>query len=317
MPFVGDPSLRSGWRGGVTLKLKIQYNAFHLSYRQAYRQGNGDNVLSLMPIPLGVKIMAAEHFSASLISRLPLPGTQKMPQGYYRSKLFITPFTTNPLVAAAGPLLSLLERLYITPALPPINSIRENIEHELRAFHSRLNSRTNSEEFDAIAHYLLCATIDELIGKNYLRLYGKVAEFQAFTPSSHDEKGPQRRFFDIISTIKQRPNQYLDILELAYYCLITGFEGEQHGRADGRQVLDNLIEELYQAIKQYRANKTYRLFNEQKSVDSFPKNRRPFIAVSIVALTVLAASYFTSYLLLEKQAKTVQFGHIVTAKLDD
>ena len=55
-------------------------------------------------------------------------------------------------------------------------------------------------------------------------------------------------FFGIVTYIKQRPNQYLDLLELAYYCLITGFEGEQHGKADGRQTLDNLIEELYQLI---------------------------------------------------------------------
>ena len=55
--------------------------------------------------------MAAERFSASFVSRLSLSNAQQMPQGYYRSKLFIAPFTTNPLVAAAGPLLSLLERL--------------------------------------------------------------------------------------------------------------------------------------------------------------------------------------------------------------
>lgn len=262
--------------------------------------------------------MAAEHFSAIFVSRLSLPGTQRMPQGYYRSKLFIAPFTTNPLVAAAGPLLSLLERLYLTPSLPPINSIRENIEHELRAFHSRLNGKAYTEELDAIAHYLLCATIDELLGKNYIRLYGKIAEFQAFTPSSaHDDKGPQRRFFDIINYIKQKPNQYLDLLELAYYCLIAGFEGEQHGRADGRQVLDDLIEELFQLIQQHRVNKSHRLFHEQKSVDTFPKNRKPLIAVSLIAAGVLALSYFTSFALLEKQAKTVQFGHTVTAKLDD
>ncbi|MBA2652393.1 MAG: DotU family type IV/VI secretion system protein [Tatlockia sp.] len=260
--------------------------------------------------------MAAEQLSVSFVSRLSLPGTHKMPQAYYRSKLFIAPFTTNPLVAAAGPLLSLLERLCIAPSLPPINSIRDNIEHELRAFHSRLKGKNHTEELDAIAHYLLCATIDEIIGKNYLRLHGQPAEFQAFTPSSFDEKGPQRRFFEIISYIKQNPNQYLDLLELAYYCLITGFEGEQHGRADGRQVLDNLIEELYQLIHQHRVNKTYRLFHEPKTVENFPKDRRPLIAVALIALSVLTASYFASHILLDKQAKTVQFGQTITSRLD-
>ncbi|KTD18380.1 type IVB secretion system protein IcmH/DotU [Legionella jordanis] len=261
--------------------------------------------------------MTAERFSASIVNRLSLSGPQQMPQGYFRSKLFIAPSTTNPLVAAAGPLLSLLERLYLTPSLPPINSIRENIEHELRAFHSRLDSKTYGEELDALAHYLLCATIDELLGKNYLRLYGKIAEFQAFTPSSQDEIGPEKRFFDIIQYIKERPNQYLDLIELAYYCLITGFEGEQHGRADGRQVLDNLIEELYELIKQHRVNKSHQLFRPFKTVDAFPKNYKPLIAGSLLALAILAGGYFISYFLLEKQAKLVQFGHTVTARLDD
>ncbi|CEK11393.1 type IVB secretion system protein IcmH/DotU [Legionella hackeliae] len=261
--------------------------------------------------------MTAERFSASIVNRLSLPGAQQMPQGYYRSKLFIAPFTTNPLVAAAGPLLSLLERLYITPTLPPINNIRDNIEHELRAFHSRLSGKTYTEEFDAIAHYLLCATIDELLGKNYLRLYGKIAEFKAFTPSSHDDVGPQQRFFDIVRYIKERPNQYLDLIELAYYCLITGFEGEQHGRTDGRQVLDNLIEELYQLIKQHRVNKSHQLFKEQRLVDNFPKNYKPLIISSILALSVLIGGYLASHFLLENQAKFVQFGHTVAAKLDD
>ncbi|MDI9817896.1 MULTISPECIES: type IVB secretion system protein IcmH/DotU [unclassified Legionella] len=261
--------------------------------------------------------MTAERFSASIVSRLSLPSIRQMPQGYYRSKLFIAPFTTNPLVAAAGPLLSLLERLYISPSLPSLNSIRENIEHELRAFHSRLNSKAYPEELDAIAHYLLCATIDELLGKNYLRLYGKAAEFKAFTPSSHDEAGPQRRFFDIVNYLKEKPNQYLDLIELAYYCLITGFEGEQHGRADGRQILDNLIEELYQLIKQHRVNKPHQLFKDQKKIDTLPQNYKPLIAGSILALTILVGGYFISHILLANQAKVVQFGHAVTTKLDD
>lgn len=262
--------------------------------------------------------MAAEPFSVSFVTGLSLSGAQQMPQGYYRSKLFIAPFTTNPLVAAAGPLLSLLERLCITPSLPPLTSISENIEHELRAFHSRLNGKEYTEELNAIAHYLLCATIDELLGKNYLRLYGKIAEFKAFTPSSYDEIGPEQRFFDIINHIKQKPNQYLDLLELAYYCLITGFEGEQHGRANGRQILDNLLEELYQLIQQHRVNKAHYLFHESKAIDNnFPKNYKPVIAASSFALFLLIAGYFISHTLLENKAKIMQFGHTVTAKLDD
>ncbi|KTD45447.1 IcmH (DotU) [Legionella quinlivanii] len=261
--------------------------------------------------------MTAESISASLVSNLSIMGKPLPAHGYYRSKLFIAPFTTNPLVAAAGPVLSLLERLCISPSLPPIADLRENVEHELLAFDSRLHGKAYSDELNAIAHYLLCATIDEILGKSYLRLYGVPAEFQAFTPLSHNGIGPEERFFDIVNHIKERPNQYLDLIELAYYCLITGFEGKQHCRTDGRQVLDNLIEELFQLIKQYRVNKPYRLFKEHKKPERSVNNNKPFIVVAIISLCILVAGYGLSYLLVENKAKMVQFGHTATAKLEN
>lgn len=260
--------------------------------------------------------MTAEPYSASLVSRFAVPNTYRMPQGYYRSKLFLSSSTTNPLVAAASPLLSLLERLGVSPTLPPINTIRENIEHELHAFHSKLAGQDYAEEFIVIACYLLSATIDELIGKNYLRLYGKPAEFKAFTPLSYDDIGPQRRFFDIVNHIKERTNQYLDLIELAYYCLIAGFEGEQHLRTDGRQTLDNLIEELYQLIQHNRANKPHRLFKEQPQALPQQTNRKPLIATLLLAIGTLASVYFTSHAILEHKAKAVLRERTVLAHLE-
>lgn len=254
--------------------------------------------------------MSAEPYLASFVSAITLSDTPRIPQGYFRSKLFVTSSTTNPLVAAASPLLSLLERLSLSPTLPNIDDIRDNIEHELFAFHSRLAGQQYASEFVAIADYLLSATIDELLGKNYLRLYNKPAEFKSFTPASLDNTEPQSGFFEIITFIKQRINQYLDILELAYYCLITGFEGEQHFRADGRQKLDNLIEELYQLIQENRVNKPCRLFKEQTKSFHKPTNHKPLVIVSILACSMLAFSYIGSHALLEHKAKTLLLGHI-------
>lgn len=261
--------------------------------------------------------MTAEPISASLVRKLSLPGNQQLPQGYYRSKLFIVPFATNPLVAAAGPLFSLLERLCVSPSLPVINSIRENIEHELRAFNSRLEGKNHTDELNALGHYLLCATIDELLGKSYLRLYGQPAQFQSFTPLSFDTIGPEQRFFDIINHIKEHPNQYLDLIELAYYCLIIGFEGSQHGKADGRLVLDNLIEELFQLIQHYRVNKTHQLFKDSKKQAINPSNYKKPLIIGLISLSLLISSYLISFFLLEDKAKAVQFGHSVINQLDN
>ena len=270
----------------------------------------------MIPQPIWSEDMSAELYSASLVSRFAVPYTQLVPQGYYRSKLFINSSTTNPLVAASGPLLSLLERLSVSPTLPTISSIRDNIEHELNAFHSRLSGQQYADEFISIARYLLGATIDELLGKNYLRIYGQPAEFKAFTPPSHDDVGPERRFFEIVNFIKERTNQYIDLIELAYYCLIAGFEGEQHLRSDGRQTLDNLIEELYQLIQQNRANKPHRLFKEPTTTLPEPTNIKPLMTAALFALVTLVSLYFTSHTLLEHKAKTVLLGRTVLANMD-
>ena len=99
-------------------------------------------------------------------------------------------------------------------------------------------------------------------------------------------------------------------MELAYYCLITGFEGEQHFRADGRQKLDNLIEELYQLIQEHRVNKPCRLFKAQTNSSPEPVNHKPIMIVSLLACSMLAFSYIGSHTLLEHIAQTLLLGHI-------
>lgn len=229
-----------------------------------------------------------------------------IPHGYYRSKLFITPFASNPLVSAAGPILSLLERLYTSAALPWLESLRENIQHELHAFLSRIHTNPYPEEIYVGAYYMLCATIDELLGK----AYGHNTAFCAFTPSSiHDEPGPEQRFFLIMHHIKERPNQYLDLIELAYYCLTTGFEGKYHTENGGRMILDNLIEELYQLIKTHRSHKTYRLFKEIAVIRTSPKNHRPLINLGIISISVLAISILINHWSLANKINILQVGH--------
>lgn len=262
--------------------------------------------------------MTAEHYPASLVSsQIVDPGTLLAPRAYYRSKLFIGPFSTNALVAAAGPLLSLLERLCLSPSLPAIEHIRNSIEHELLAFHSKLHASQYPENLIGIAYYLMSATIDEILGKSYMRVYQTAAEFQAFTPLSPDNCQPQERFFEILNYVKERPNQYLDLIELIYFFLIVGFEGQYHLKADGRQALDNHIEDLYQIIQRHRFNQPHRLFSEDPLPKIIKKSYKTVILTAIAAVVVITLAFFTSHILLENKAKKVLFGHSQLALLDN
>ncbi|MBA4696710.1 MAG: DotU family type IV/VI secretion system protein [Legionella sp.] len=253
--------------------------------------------------------MTAQPLSVTWVNRLSLPGMPSLPSGYYRSKLFIAPLTANPLLAAAGPLFSLLERLNLTQVLPSVSLLQQDIEHELQAFHSQLHGKKHSEHFEGMAYYLLSTTIDELIGKNYLRLYGKVVPFKAFTPASQNELAPQQGFFTLVNFIQENPSQYLDLIELAYYCLITGFEGEQHDRPEGKQVLDDLIETLYQLIKRHRTiTKTQPRPSLSAPVQTWQPSRksRGLVLSAFFATTILIGSYALSHYSLQTQAKMLQ-----------
>lgn len=262
--------------------------------------------------------MTAELYPTSLANNLIIDSSAlPTPEGYYRSKLFVAHVSTNILVSAAGPLLSLLERLCLSPSLPPVENIRDNIEHELLAFHSKMHATNYPRTLIGIAYYLMSATIDEILGKNYMRLYNVTAEFKAFTPLTSDNAQPQDRFFEILNYLKEKPNQYLDLIELVYYLLILGFEGRYHLTADGRQVLDNYIEDLYQITQQHRFHKPRRLFNKNTVPKVMKKNYKTTVLALIAAAAVVSLAFFTSHILLENKAKTVLFGHTQLALLDN
>lgn len=255
--------------------------------------------------------MTTLSYSSSLASRFAITNLPQQPEGYYRSKLFMNASSSNPLISAANPVFSLLERLGLSSSLPPIKKIRNNIEHELYAFQSRLTRKKYAEELIIIAHYLLCATIDELLGKNYLRLHGKPIEFVAFTPLSSDNQGPQRLFFDIVNHLKEKTHQYLDLIELAYYCLITGFEGEKHILSDGRQTLENLIEELHQLINLHRVHKPTQPLREKIMITSSATktNHKPIaILAALTAVAILSMFYFST-VSLEHKANSILLKH--------
>jgi type VI secretion system protein ImpK len=253
--------------------------------------------------------MTTIPYSSSLISRFAIANLPRKPDGYYRSKLFISMSSSNPLISAANPLFSLLERLGLSSTLPPIETIRKNIEHELLAFQSHLTKKNYAEELAIIAHYLLCATVDELVGKNYMRLYKEPVEFVAFTPLGSENQGPQKLFFDIVNHLKEKTHQYLDLIELSYYCLITGFEGEKHLLSDGRQTLENLIDELHQLINQHRVHKPNQPLKEKITpLKTKINHKKTAIAASITFGAILSIC-FLSHILLAHKAHTILLEH--------
>ena len=254
--------------------------------------------------------MLAENLSASFLKQLTPSQPYSIELGYFRSKIFITDSFANPLIAAASPLISLLERIHIAQELPNIDALRTDVSHEFQAFFSRLHQHAYSEEFYTLANYLLAATTDELLGKSYLRLNGCIQTFEAFTPITQDGVGPEEHFFAIITHLLQDPGPFLDLIELAYYCLLIGFEGKYHLEHNGRLILDNLTETLYHTINKYRANKQHKLFkNYVLKTRHDPKNNGRKKIIFVTAISIVSFMLSTQYWLKLQTQQLLQISN--------
>jgi type VI secretion system protein ImpK len=246
------------------------------------------------------EMMLAENLSASFLKQLTPNKPYALELGYFRSKIFITDSFTNPLIAAASPLISLLERIHIAQELPNIEELQSDIHHEFQAFFSRLQQHAYSDEFYALANYLLAATTDELLGKSYLRLHGSIQTFSAFTPITQDGIGPEEHFFSIIAHLLHDPGPFLDLIELSYYCLLIGFEGKYHLEHNGRLILDNLTETLFQTIHKHRANKQHKLFKNyvlKTGQDTKKQSRQKILIITTLSIfcLILGSQFWIKY----------------------
>jgi hypothetical protein len=249
--------------------------------------------------------MITESLSANFIKHQSPLHQYPIEKGYFRSKLLVTDAFTNPLIAAASPLISLLERIHIATELPELQILHADIKHEFKAFYCRFHRHHYSEEFHMLANYLLCATTDEILGKSYLRLDGQPRHFSAFTPPSNNEIGPEKYFFEIIHHIINHAEQFLDLIELAYFCLLIGFEGQYHQQTNGRVYLDNLIETLFQTIQKLRTNKKHKLFKTYVLKNNLSKSKISIKKIIIILTCGVLSLLIFSQLYIQIQTENV------------
>ena len=236
--------------------------------------------------------------------------TQSLHSTHYRSKLYTPKTGVNPLVTAAQPLFSILERINLSEKPPELMALQANLAHELQAFITNAETTEHIKEIILVARYLLCATIDEIIEKAYLKKgsqgivdfnqetpkFKKVTALQE-TPASTELASPDIYFFQILDNAMNKPDFYLDVIELIYFCLITGFEGKYRSDPNGKQSLENLLDKLYQVIQEQKPPTVEKLFVQMTPTrrfsitKAFPWAWLTATLGSILVMGYLIASY--------------------------
>lgn len=160
---------------------------------------------------------------------------------------------TNPLVAAANPLLDLIPQIRATATHPSPAMLREHLLDEVRQFELRAQQAGISNETILGARYCLCTALDEAAA---LTPWGGGGVWSAHSllVTFHNETWGGEKFFQLLAKLSQNPGQHLDLLELLYYCLLLGFEGRYRVIDNGRSQLETLRQRLLRILRGARGD---------------------------------------------------------------
>jgi type VI secretion system protein ImpK len=180
--------------------------------------------------------------------------------GFYRSRIYSSNISINPLIVACDPILTLIATLKTIEYPTDRNRFIENLAHEIRAFEHRALHANYPENIITAARYALCCLLDETIsltsewGKNDGWLHNNLLAM------FHNENYGGKYFFTIVSNALKNIPQNLHLIELLYLCLSFGFAGKYRDTKHGKNGLASVTNNLYQAICQHRRANSHGLF---------------------------------------------------------
>lgn len=152
------------------------------------------------------------------------------------------------VVGAAVPLLNLASRIAISTR--PVNpaSLRQQAIASLRDYERRLASSQVPIEQARIAHYSVCATLDDIV---LSKSWGASSEWSrnGLVPTFHMDVTGGERFFDLLAYLHKDAGTNRDLLYLMYLCLSLGFEGRMRVSPQGHLELQRIREGLYRTLR--------------------------------------------------------------------
>jgi len=192
---------------------------------------------------------------------------------------------TNPLVAAANPLLNLLPQIRSTVHHPNPAWLREHLAAEIRQFETRAQQAGVAPEAIIGGRYCLCTALDEVAALTPWG--GGVWSAHSLLVLFHNETWGGEKFFQVLERLSQQPRQHLDLLELLYFCLALGFEGRYRVLDNGRSQLEALRQQLARTIRSVRGEYDPALSAHWRDPLTSDVARRPTVPLWVCAALAL------------------------------
>lgn len=158
---------------------------------------------------------------------------------------------SNPLIAAANPLLNLIYQIRTLVHNPEPERLRDYLVQEVRNFEARAKSQGIASDEVMGARYCLCTVLDETAAQTPWGGSGTWSKHSLLV-TFHNETWGGEKFFQLLAKLSQSPAQHVDLLEMMYYCICLGFEGRYRVVNNGRSQLEDLRKRLAGLIRSTR-----------------------------------------------------------------
>jgi type VI secretion system protein ImpK len=215
----------------------------------------------------------------------------------------------NPLAQAATPLLLLSGQVRGTLAAPDVPALRRHALDEIRLFEERARASGVTKDVILAARYVLCTALDEaVLSTPWGNAHGDWAQ-QSLLVTLHRETWGGEKFFDMLDRISQDPDRHIDLMELQYLCLATGFAGKYRVADRGHDDLADVRHALYRKIREQRGAAPPELSLRWRGLED---RRNPLIryvpwwVVAAAALAILAIAFVIYYAALGSATSPVQ-----------
>lgn len=206
------------------------------------------------------------------------------------------------LADAAGPLLSLIIVLKRTAELDQLTDLRGTVDRLIQEF----RSRARDEEIPAAdiddATYALAATFDETLLN--ARWAGRDAwERNALAKTWCGDEFVGLGFYDKLAQLRRSSSPRRDVIEVFYYCLVSGFQGKL---VENPRQLADLVDELSKEIAPQVKTLSVAGYPEKEGAGLDPIRRFPWPVVVITSIFLPLLVWLIAWNVIDRYAGAIR-----------
>jgi len=206
---------------------------------------------------------------------------------------FSTSSGLNPLVNAASTLIAVFEKTRAAVSHPDVGGLHQRLVNEIKTFESTAKQTGIKPEIVLSARYAVCAALDEAVLNTP---WGSESAWPQRTLLSvfHNETSGGEKFFLILDRMKEQPAENLYILELMYIFLSLGFEGKYRVIHRGRDIIEQMRDDLFTIIRRQRGEYERSLSPSWQGLGRTRNSLASYIPMWVIA-SIVGAVLLLSY----------------------